>query len=254
MRPTLTLFAQLADAVWAFDKTERWNRRLLAAAQLGPDQEKRAVKAIRKALKNGAQAEAMDEGESCSALHLAAKNAGVGVVEALIAAGAPLESEAMNAFTPLMTACEAQRCDIAARLLAAGANPNATSNAFKTTPLSLAVTRGSDASSAALCEVLLRHGAQVNFQDYLGHSALHHAHSCDPSVIDALMAHGADPLALDHQDKTPAAYVAGWTGQSANAPLLALLRDQALALQERERIEKHLPAPAPTARARAPSL
>jgi uncharacterized protein len=147
------------------------------------------------------------------------------VVDALVAHGATLDvfaaaaigqmealetalqnPGAVNAFaydgwTPLHLAAFFGQRGAAERLLASGADLNATSrNALHNTPLHAAVAGGHVDVSMLLIEA----GAGVNVSDAGGHTPFHiAAEGGYVPVVKALLARGADAHAVDSEDRTP---------------------------------------------------
>lgn len=176
------------------------NTPLLAACSYG-----RAEAAL-VLLRHGVNIRAQNE-HGATAMHYAAVEGCLGVVEALIAHARDGGNEALKALvdpgaakvynrhldayalrTPLGCAAESGFADLAATLLAAGAAVDATGEDGRT-PLWLA----SKQSRQAVATVLLEKGAQARSKDAEGVSVLGAAcHSCDESLVLALLAHGVD--------------------------------------------------------------
>lgn len=84
-------------------------------------------------------------------------------------------------------------------LLQRGADPNVKSGASGVTPLYVAAKCG----RASVCEMLLRHGADVNTRQGTGDTALHIAARWGHSAcVDVLLWNGADPLLLNSSGVT----------------------------------------------------
>jgi len=153
------------------------------------------------------------------------------IVDALVAAGAPLDLFAASAlgrrdivearlaedpsgvtrlsydgWTPLHLAAFFGQVEAAELLLAHGAGINARSiNAIYNTPLHAAVAGGRVDSALALIEA----GAEVNAADGGGHTPLHIAAEAGyVPIVEALLRRKADPHAVDAEDRTPLARAA----------------------------------------------
>jgi ankyrin repeat protein len=130
--------------------------------------------------------------------------AAIGQMEALEAAlqnpGA-VNAFAYDGWTPLHLAAFFGQRGAAERLLASGADLNATSrNALHNTPLHAAVAGGHVDVSMLLIEA----GAGVNVSDAGGHTPFHiAAEGGYVPVVKALLARGADAHAVDSEDRTP---------------------------------------------------
>jgi ankyrin repeat protein len=93
-------------------------------------------------------------------------------VEALLTAGADVNQQSRESMkvSALHSSAAARRPDIAAMLLAKGANPNLRAEAGVTVLHEVAITGQID-----LAEMLLKHGAEVNANDNSGKTPLAHA-------------------------------------------------------------------------------
>lgn len=126
---------------------------------------------VRELLADGADANARDA-YGATALMNAAHGGNLDVVEILLAAGAEVDAKDELGWTALMKACFNADLDrgfpeIVARLLAAGADPNARIT-YGIRPLMLAASYG----EAAVCEALLAGGADVLARNDGGLTAL----------------------------------------------------------------------------------
>ena len=156
----------------------------VADAAMGGD-----AKTVRHLLQRGTDVNAA-QGDGMTALHWAAMNDDLRMVEMLVYAGANVKaSTRIGAYTPLFMASRAGNAAIVGVLLAAGADPNAVTSTGAT-PLMPAAESGSAAAVAAL----LDQGADVNAtESALGQTALMFAAAFDrPAAIAALIRGGAD--------------------------------------------------------------
>lgn len=102
--------------------------------------------------------------------------------------------------TPLSLACRAKRLGVQAALLALGADPNQQPGPSAAPLLSLAVAR----DDHALATLLLTRNADVNAPDTDGDTPLHYAKmACSRSMMQLLLAHGADPNLANKAGKRP---------------------------------------------------
>jgi ankyrin repeat protein len=130
------------------------------------------------------------QGDGMTALHWAASNDDLAMVQLLLNAGANVKAETrLGAVTPLFMACKSGNASIVEALLKAGASASAP-DAHGTTPLMMAAAAG----GAEAVKVLLDHGADVNAKETShGQTALMFAAAFDrDAAIKVLMAHGAD--------------------------------------------------------------
>ena len=122
-------------------------------------------------------------------LGLAAFFGNKATVEALLEAGADVNQQSRESMkvSALHSSAAALRPDIAAILLAKGANPNVRAEAGVTVLHEVAVTGQID-----LAELLLRHGAAINARDNAGKTPLAHAiDSKRDAMVAWLREHGA---------------------------------------------------------------
>lgn len=132
------------------------------------------------------------------AYKLSAKSKRTGTLSPGAVSGSPASDSDEFGRTPLHDAALAGKIDAAAKLLAAGADPNAV-DAYQTTPLHLAC-RG--AHLEMVCE-LVEAGASVNAINAAGSTPLHEAAlSGDPQIVQFLLLHGANRLARDRHGMT----------------------------------------------------
>ncbi len=157
------------------------------------------VEATELLLANGAVVNAKDLLKQ-TPLHLAARNGHLQTVELLIHSGADIEAEGMGGETPLCSAvcAESKRKDIVSLLLSAGASVDVESD---TTPL---LNRAIYCGDIDIVEVLIAHGADVNFKGRIGYTALHcAAYMGRPEIVKLLIQEDADVNARDHGLVTP---------------------------------------------------
>jgi uncharacterized protein len=130
------------------------------------------------------------QGDGMTALHWAASNDDLELVQMLLGAGANVKAETrLGAVTPLFMACKNGNAAIIEALLKAGASASAP-DAHGTTPLMIAAAAGgSDAVN-----VLLEHGADANAKESShGQTALMFAAAFNrAAAIKVLVSHGAD--------------------------------------------------------------
>lgn len=151
--------------------------------------ERRDAAAVRTLLKRGADVSAA-QGDGMTALHWAASNGDVELVQMLIYAGANLKATTrLGAHTPLLLASKLAQVEMIDTLLEAGAGPNV-GTANGTTPLMLAAASG----DVKAVELLLDRGADAAAKEgAMGQTALMFAAAHGRAdVIRLLVARGAD--------------------------------------------------------------
>lgn len=175
-----------------------------------------SVEAVRELLAHGADPSAVEPWHGQTALMWAAAGGHAGAAGVLLEHGADVEARSKGGFTALLIAAREDDPSLVGDLVAAGADVNAAAP-DGATPLHVAAVRG----HAGLAMALLEHGADPN-ADGPGYTALHWAagswHTeltgrlrgidtdADPewrslnglregklALVDALLAHGADP-------------------------------------------------------------
>ena len=175
-----------------------------------------SVEAVAALLVRGADPGAAEPWHGQTALMWAAAEGHADVARVLIEHGADVQARSKGGFTALLIAARKEAPALVGHLFAAGADVNATAP-DGTTPLHVAAVRG----HAALAVELLEHGADPN-ADGPGYTALHWAAGSwhteltgrlrgiatdgdaewrslnglrggKPALVDALLAHGADP-------------------------------------------------------------
>jgi ankyrin repeat protein len=155
---------------------------------------------LRKLLRDGADPNE-HTGTGKTALHYAAQSKNVAVVEALIRAGANVNSEMTGNVTPLMLSLDMAfgQPEIALALIRAGANINV-ADKNGDTALIIAATE----SSGEVFRILLEKGANPNARDLNGETALHYV--AMNAILDRaklLLDYGADPTIRNQMGKTP---------------------------------------------------
>lgn len=147
-----------------------------------------------------------------------------------------------DGFTALHYAAFFGHAAAAARLLAAGADPDATArNPMKVRPIHSAAA----ARAADVVKLLLEHGAQTDAAQQAGWTALHAAsHHGDAATAALLLARGADPGRANDDGRTAADMARG--AGPAGAEVLALFS------RPRPRPSSPATPPAPRSGARKP--
>jgi ankyrin repeat protein len=124
------------------------------------------------------------------------------VVELLINAGADVNHESPDGFTPVLLAIKNHNSDAIALLAQAGASMNAT-NGNNSTPLYAAVEQ----NKRELIEMIILYGGDVNQQDNCGRTPLHHAVIENKlGALTTLMQHNASTALPDACGMTPLDY------------------------------------------------
>jgi len=152
------------------------------------------TKIVRLLLANGANAEALNELQ-LTPLHFARN---VAIADILLDAGANLHATDTNDMTPLHHAALYNNDQLTTKLLAAGANIEASPKTA--TPLIYAVVP----DNAKTATVLIKAGANPLARNRTGQTTLHFAVCfCHSETINLLLANGADVEARDHKKNTP---------------------------------------------------
>jgi len=131
------------------------------------------------------------QGDGSTALHWAAFHDDLEMVKLLLAAGAnPKATTRVESLTPLFMACTNGDAAIIEALLAAGADAKATNANGTTALMTAAASGGTDAVKA-----LLDHGAEINVKEAVhGQTALMFAAALNrAAVVKLLLARGAEP-------------------------------------------------------------
>ncbi len=113
-----------------------------------------------------------------------------------------LDSFSDDGFPAIGLAVFFRQPDLACTLIERGADVNAAArNAFRVTPVHAAAA----VRDAAIMQLLIEHGADVNARQQLAYTALHTAaQHGDQVMLDLLLAAGANPRAAGDDGKTPA--------------------------------------------------
>ncbi len=152
------------------------------------------LETVRALVKQGADVNAA-QGDGMTALHWAAQNGDVTLVEVLVYAGAnPSAATRNGAYTPLHLAARAGNAQVAEALLQAGANPNLASTTGGATALHFAAGSG----SAETVLALLNHDAEADARESAWQQTplmWAAAYGYTP-VVQALLEHGADVSAV----------------------------------------------------------
>jgi len=149
----------------------------------------RDAAAVKVLLKQGADVNAA-QGDGMTALHWAATNGDVALVQMLLAAGANIRATTrLGGITALHMASQGGHSQVVAALIAAGAEPNGATSTGASS-LMLAARAGSTDTVTKLIET----GADINAKEKgFGQTALMVAAGLDRAdVVKQLLAHGAD--------------------------------------------------------------
>ena len=104
-----------------------------------------------------------------------------------------------HAVTALAPASEAEGSAVVELLIQHGANVNEQSGPGQSSPLHVTARRG----HAAIAEVLLEAGAEIEQRDSKGETPLRRAVNCGQiGMVRLLLSHGADPMSLDKKGRT----------------------------------------------------
>ncbi len=120
----------------------------------------------------------------------------------LDADSALLDSYSDDGFSAIGLAVFFRHPELARTLIERGADVNAAArNAFRVAPIHAAAA----VRDAAIMQLLIDHGANVNAGQQMGYTALHTAaQHGDDVMLDLLLTSGADPHAAGDDGKTPA--------------------------------------------------
>lgn len=183
---------------------------------------------VRSLLSKGALIHAADK-ESRGPLHYAARSGHAEVVQLLLSAGSKLEQRSIYGYTALAEAARDARVHVLQALLQAGAAADTVPWGGKTTLILVAEDywsgqSGGAGSSAYRCaELLAAAGAAVNAKDLHCCTALHYAaYNAAPSrasMVQMLLAAGADIHATNNNGETPLS----WAARGARPAAVTLL-------------------------------
>ncbi|MCI0554000.1 MAG: ankyrin repeat domain-containing protein [Anaerolineae bacterium] len=134
----------------------------------------------------------------------AIRNGDVETVKAAIADGANVNATTgANFSTVELAVVNGSDTTMLEMLLRAGANPNVV-DAPNNTPLMISLIEPGVIAHKGATEMLLKYGADVNFTDRIGTTALHHAVHLDAvESVDLLLKNGANINAKDDSFRTP---------------------------------------------------
>ena len=174
---------------------------LFQAAQANPEP---AV--FRLLVEQGADVNAKDSYLLYTALHYAAEfNPHPAAVRALVEIGARIDVRDSAGYAPLHRAIKYNGPAVVEAFLDMGADIEAIEYEDGGTPLHMAIRRQGD---AAMVEVLLRKGADINAKDGTGHRPLHRAaFGYVPEMVMLLLDAGADINATNDDGYTPCPHV-----------------------------------------------
>jgi len=165
------------------------------------------VEAVQLLLDNNANVDARDLLNG-TPLHRAVQKGHVNVVEILIKYGADIEARHKGGHTPLYMAINAKsnRIEVMSLLLSAGASVNVEVGLTGYSPLYSAINAG----HLDAVELLIKHGADINFRNPVGGTPLHDAaYLGRPKIAELLIRHGADVNARAKSGETPLAVALG---------------------------------------------
>jgi len=145
--------------------------------------------------------------DGTTALHWAAHNGDVHLVDRLLSAGADAKAKNQFGATPMSEAAFAGNAAIIEKLLKAGADPNSPGADGQTALMLVART-----DNVAAAKLLLDHGAQVDAREKQKEQTalMWAAAQSQPAMVRELIAHGADVNAHSHIDE--------WLAQVSSEP------------------------------------
>lgn len=181
----------------AKSKQERANEKLIEAVENWDDA------AFIRALRNGADADALDE-DGHSPLFGAVYNHQEQMVEGLIGAGADVNLAGPDGWTPLHEAARSGNTKTLLVLLDAGASLNS----FCAGHSELIGGYPIHEASGDAVSFLAERGVDIEARDALGRTPLHfRAGNCDAEGIRTLLGLGANPFPMDQEGKSPLEYM-----------------------------------------------
>ncbi|KAL7931627.1 ankyrin repeat-containing domain protein [Trichoderma chlorosporum] len=156
---------------------------------------------------NGVPLKNFRDGDSQTALHLAAREGHDDIISLLWEAGAMLDEVDDRGQTPLTVAALAGKINIVKMLLEAGADP-LRKNAEEETIVTQVAYKNCSSVYADIIDILIDSGVDPNSVDSSRHTALHRAVAADEAdVVECLLRHGAR-FVKDRQLWNPLHYAA----------------------------------------------
>ncbi|MBI4027589.1 MAG: ankyrin repeat domain-containing protein [Verrucomicrobia bacterium] len=223
------LIVPLVGWLWMSPQTRKDTRLVLHVSLFNFTHEKKNLRAIRGAIRNGDVAtvkklvennpelvNAYDGSPAQTPLHTAASHGHLQIVELLLAKGAQVNAKDEYGATSLHNAARSRHKDIVELLLSKGAEVNK-GDFFNHTPLYRAAENGNQ----NVVKLLLQKGANVHVRDSEdGTTALPLAiRGNHERIVHMLLARGADVNVADHDGLTPL----HWAAQRGNTRIATLL-------------------------------
>eukprot|EP01126_Amoeba_proteus_P041441 TRINITY_DN445_c0_g2_i12.p1 TRINITY_DN445_c0_g2~~TRINITY_DN445_c0_g2_i12.p1 ORF type:complete len:425 (-),score=78.84 TRINITY_DN445_c0_g2_i12:135-1409(-) len=118
----------------------------------------RRISSVKLLLKLGADPQLAPNQVKCTALHLAASNEFLDIIDALLDAGAEVDCEDPRGYTPLLMAGTEGYTNVCRQLLERGANPNHRSHSDHSTPIFLCANK----DRVEVVKLLLMYGAEMH--------------------------------------------------------------------------------------------
>lgn len=162
-------------------------------------------------LRNGADPNIADEAGN-TALHAAIQSNNMELIEALLDAGARVDTVSRGTGTPLHQAANSGNIPVADLLIKRGADVNALDCCNGITPLHVAVTR-TNPTSISMTTLLLAWGANPNARTNAGRTPLIEARDASAAMVHELVSNGADINAKDNHG-----YSVLWWFRNRNNP------------------------------------
>ena len=157
------------------------------------------IQAVQVLLDAGADVSAIT-GDGTTCLSLAAGGKHWDLIPVLLKAGADPNQPCPNQITPLYIACLSGHGPTVDLLVNAGADVNARGSGGATPAI---VTAVAEDDAALILRQLIRHGADVNAAEDSGYTPLMHAAECGRAeLVCILLAHGADPIRVNHDGRS----------------------------------------------------
>lgn len=143
---------------------------------------------VRMLLEQGANPNAADNVDGLQAIHYAAKNGNIEMLESLIQYGAKADSIAEGSLTPLVLAAGEGHTDMVKKLLSLGVSPNQGKNFIGNSALAAACLSG----NLSVVKALLEAGADINSSNKQGENAYDIAHNHEKEdILSILQSYGA---------------------------------------------------------------